>query len=1224
MPKKPLPDIIADPVFQRFTAQEKARILDRVDPLFSQIDPSQRYQAVQAAEQGWEAYHVYRKMGYEKIKPPEVPGFAEQHPLQNAFLALNQPLGETIGGKSVTEMVKPYLPEPGQPGVMGGVKQAIGMTGRLAAGLLDMAQTPAQWPSLAASIIAPAAAPLLFGAPMTLGTIEAAKEFHKNPTPENAERMFVSAAMTTALVHGGAKQPQSTSAKLVNDVRRAVAKSAKTQTATPKGAATVADQGRSTQGSPGPPTKPTRQLPAGPPPLEGPEVFEPYYQTGRESRIGPAWQRPSGPYIAPGARPERFDFTGRAPEVQLGSSNTIVTRAPEVQLGSSNTIVTRESYATFTQNIKDFLNPNRPHDIGDIGSILPDLAKAGVFWIEAGVREFVPWSAKMVEAFGESVRPHLRRIYDEAITFGKSASQKVEDRLLFRTAEVQSAVQEALNTLTPEAQIIKEEGGKTFERGTVPKERQTEFYEPARPSSESTYDVSISQRMVDDSRIRTEQARLAVESWLLEVRNAGDAASINAGQAVLGQLNLATQYFREVGTISGRLLAMRQKKAGIPSRVAAEAAPSTPATARPVAELPTNVQDLVRQAHAAIQSANNLLSGIQKIKSREPIYNRIYSGIKNHDVKEVLTASVDAIRFNYFSPFAWVFDLAGNTAELGAQVAEAAGRDIAHVATTGEVRFASIAGFMEAIRERAERAGTPMQSDIESGLGFSAYGENLPLLETGTRRPTINERLNRPGIFTKREGIGEEGTSLRKSTKALSTGVDLGVGAALYAKGAVDTAAKRVASTAVLWREAITLADARKITEPTTRRRFIREFVDNPPEWAKQAAIAQGNKAGMNRPLGPIARGWSHNLMVRLLVEPFPGWAPQLMKWAGEMLGYNRPLLDKMISQKVTPQEIGGYLAKTMVGYGGLYFLSQVVYPHIDFKSMEYVHEDENRTRFSNLDPATSGLVLLAALKGDWEKFSYGLPYASVPGAKLLPTKQTGFPAGGGLLGGAISGLGFAINNPQNDPRALKRELTLMLNRAIPGQALLGAIKTALDPTQREGVGANLPGVSFFKEPRIQLTTGEPRKPTQEIPGIGLKIPQVQGVPIPGAQRTLDPIEKLLARYQLEVYRPLRQPIAGAPAANVLPQYRQEWEMELGKQRQAILGPIVQRDQKGEFKNLPRQQVREMISRLDSLAGRLATMKVNERHGNKPRPPARPSPQLLAGPQVYQEQAVGR
>lgn len=1790
-----LPEIIADPVFQGFTAQEKLRVLTAVDPLFSKIDPNQQYQAVKAAsEGGWQAYHPYRMQGYEKIKPEAVPGYAERHPILEVGLKakenLFRPIPSLLGAPTLSKQAEEILPESGQVGPLGGVKQAIGMTGRVAAGVGDFVTSPGGLALLAAGVFGGpiVAAGLGIGFAATLGkdSIQAGIEFYKHPSPENAERFIVSLGLAgLPWAHSGVELKKAT-ARVEALKSKGVAKEPSPAQAgepfispevLPKEAVipetiqpnwVFATGARPAQpGMPlpsGPPVRPQRRLPPATTTV-GPEVFEPAYQTGRESRIGPAWQRPTGPYIAPSARPERFERTGRkpaaslpspaapvpgavsgkmprtpvqpqklappsaptpttvsgripsppaapiygaakgklaerikyleaevkaiapekvaeaqklargdasayadlldlglailerakekpvrpfeptpeqaggptqravapaqpklppeppvaqagpqllpaapqaregavapqeaaapaAPEIvplgtlpglqtyepgklyrmevsdlgvdperfqfriepnqriegqkvfdqklagpidawvdpatgkpwvveghgrmqiakrtgapnidvifmdeltaeaararaalkniaqghatafdaakffrdtkmtpedlakrgiglgvatarqgmglarlddyyfnevvmgkipegraaiignatndvakqealfqaiekretkgqkvsdgtaeemarridlssvidaeqidlfgnkvvrqstavetaevsdfvrkqisgeknlfgglktqakaerlavagnvldvkenariaerasqdlavydklseKLGPVNDILNAAGErlakgedanavkrsaleavrqeiqsalgrgerprstggaeghpiggaipasqtpISFGESNTLFTKAASENLKQELKAGLDPNTLR-AGLDPELMLKAAKLGGYYIEGGLREFGAWSEAMVRDVGEAIRPYLRQIYTQAIAAGKSASQNVEDRMIFRTAEVHSQVQDALKAMTPEAKIIQEEGTKTFERGTVPKERQEEFYGPARPELEATYEMAISQRIVDESRISTEQARIGVEAWLQEVESAGDAVSINAGKAALEQLNTATKYFREIGTVSGRILQMRQKKAGIPppgppgeiQRVREGLAPGRQAPEQP---LPTNLQDLARQARAAIESADNLLRGVQRIKGREPLDIQVYKGIRdwhgstNADKIQTIRAIADEYRFNLFSPFSFVFDLAGNTAEIGGQIAGAVGHDIVYTARTGQVSFPSLKGFMEAVRERAERRFIPMNPDIEAALGFSLYGERLPLLpgQQG-RRLTIGGRLEKPGIFTYRKGIGEEGTALRKVTKPLSAGYDVFRGATLYSKGAIDTTAKRLAATATLWRDAAKLADARKITESTARRRFIREFVDNPPDWAKQEAITNGNKAGMNRPLGPIAKKWSQSLFVRLLVEPFPGWAPQFLKWAGEMVGYNKPLLGKLIKGEALPEEVGGYLTKTAAGIGGLYFLSQVIYPHVDFNSMEYVHDDGNRTRISNLDPTTTGLIFLAALKGDAEKFAAGLPYASIPGVKLMPTKQTGFPAGGGILGGAIGGLSLAINNPQNDPRALERELTLMLNRSIPGQAMLGAAKTILDPVQREGAGANLPIVSLSKEPRIQLTTGEPRTPRQTPPfplqDVGT-FPQVQGVPIPGARRILDPIEKLLSHYELTVYRPLRQPIAGSPAANVLPEHRQEWEIEFGKQRQQILGPIAKQDEQGAFKMQPREQVRKMISGLDSLAARIATLKVNERHGNKPRPPARLNPRMLAGPEIYQQQGI--
>jgi hypothetical protein len=125
----------------------------------------------------------------------------------------------------------------------------------------------------------------------------------------------------------------------------------------------------------------------------------------------------------------------------------------------------------------------------------------------------------------------------------------------------------------------------------------------------------------------------------------------------------------------------------------------------------------------------------------------------------------------------------------------------------------------------------------------------------------------------------------------------------------------------------------------------------------------------------------------------------------------------------------------TFGGWGGLLLLDELLYQRVDFNSMEYVHPNGDRSRLSNRDPIPSGLFLVALLKGDLERATAALRFASIPGPRLLVGE-------GGLLGSLIGQVKNAIERADVDPQGLRRELTDTINRLIPGQALLSAIKT--------------------------------------------------------------------------------------------------------------------------------------------------------------------------------------
>ncbi len=84
---------------------------------------------------------------------------------------------------------------------------------------------------------------------------------------------------------------------------------------------------------------------------------------------------------------------------------------PAEGYGSQNKIVTKSDY---DQAIKNLRNPNIPS--GFDFSKLGDLIKAGMYHIEAGSRKFADFTKKMIEQFGQRVRPYLVNVFKKANT----------------------------------------------------------------------------------------------------------------------------------------------------------------------------------------------------------------------------------------------------------------------------------------------------------------------------------------------------------------------------------------------------------------------------------------------------------------------------------------------------------------------------------------------------------------------------------------------------------------------------------------------------------------------------------------------------------------------------------------------------------------------------------------------------------------------------------------
>jgi hypothetical protein len=294
----------------------------------------------------------------------------------------------------------------------------------------------------------------------------------------------------------------------------------------------------------------------------------------------------------------------------------------------------------------------------------------------------------------------------------------------------------------------------------------------------------------------------------------------------------------------------------------------------------------------------------------------------------------------------------------------------------------------------------------------------------------------------------------------------------------------------------------------------------------------------------------------------------------------------------VTAEDLGEYIAKSATGLGGLYLIEETLYDRVDFNSMEYVKESGARVRLSNRDPIPTMLWFLATIKGDVAKSTAALRHASIPFARLLSGE-------GGMLGSIISTFRTASRNADIDSRAMRREMTDMVNRSFPGQAVLAAVKTIFDPVVREGVGANLPGVSLALPSAVERTTGEPLRPRQRIPGVGIELPAIGGTPIPGAERVTDPVFNLLSRYGLLVYRGPRSPIAGTPPSDLPPDLVRKWEEAFGKHRNRLLSGMASHIDALEKRNP--DKVRGMIQERDAKAARLATAEIEREVGERRR-----------------------
>jgi hypothetical protein len=212
---------------------------------------------------------------------------------------------------------------------------------------------------------------------------------------------------------------------------------------------------------------------------------------------------------------------------------------------------------------------------------------------------------------------------------------------------------------------------------------------------------------------------------------------------------------------------------------------------------------------------------------------------------------------------------------------------------------------------------------------------------------------------------------------------------------------------------------------------------------------------------------------------------------------------------------------------------------------MEFVNEKGERTRLSGRQPFPELYMATALLRGDTANAKAALPFTSIPFASMMGGQ-------GGLLSPLVQTM---IESWRGNYTAEQtaRELTKMVNNAIPGKSILGLARAIFDPTIREGIGAPIPGIAQTLPKKVNPTTGEPAAPMQRIPGTGIKLPTVGGTPFPGAVRVLNPIEKVLMNHGIATVRPRRTSLIEIPASDVPKELRREYEQRVGANVKAIV-----------------------------------------------------------------------
>lgn len=112
-------------------------------------------------------------------------------------------------------------------------------------------------------------------------------------------------------------------------------------------------------------------------------------------------------------------------------------------------IISEEIYQKAKANLVDVTKVRMGVDPG----AFKDLITVGAYWVETGIREFTAWSKKMIEEFGQRVKPHLHRIWQEV------KPEKVEDEITIKEVPEAPEIDQIINE-SPAYGIVEEPDGK--------------------------------------------------------------------------------------------------------------------------------------------------------------------------------------------------------------------------------------------------------------------------------------------------------------------------------------------------------------------------------------------------------------------------------------------------------------------------------------------------------------------------------------------------------------------------------------------------------------------------------------------------------------------------------------------------------------------------------------------------------------------------------------------
>ena len=169
------------------------------------------------------------------------------------------------------------------------------------------------------------------------------------------------------------------------------------------------------------------------------------------------------------------------------------------EYGAKNTLFTKDKYESSKKAIVD---PKLTSGF-DFNKI-EDLVNIAGFHIEAGARDFVDFSKRMIDEFGEAVKPHLKDIWNKS-------SEKIEGLQAPTEAQIQAVetYKPATDETIQEDKGTAEAGAQTGVEGTATEDEPKVVKEKVEQAKPKEY--AVQEQVADEGVLRQERPELELQ-----------------------------------------------------------------------------------------------------------------------------------------------------------------------------------------------------------------------------------------------------------------------------------------------------------------------------------------------------------------------------------------------------------------------------------------------------------------------------------------------------------------------------------------------------------------------------------------------------------------------------------------------------------------------------------------------------------------------------------------